>query len=347
MNFSKKIINWYKKNGRKLPWRNTNDPYYILVSEFMLQQTKISQVLKYYLKFINKFSSINDLAKSKEEEVLKEWEGLGYYSRARNLLNFAKNIVNIGFPNKYEDLIKYKGIGSYIAGAVSSICFNEIVPAIDGNAYRFFSRYLGIYKNAYFFKSKKFTKLVINIMDHNYPGIFNQAVMDIGSTLCTPRKYKCSLCPVSNNCFSKKNNKIYQLPLKMNKMIKNKSCKFFYYFFINFQKKFFIKKRSIDNNIWKNLYDFPGIESNKYLNFNDKISININDISIKIHGDFFEKKYNISNKIIFVKIYNCEIFKHNTESIFHKKNILISSKEIIKYPFPKPILFFFKYKKII
>ncbi|AWU39470.1 A/G-specific adenine glycosylase [Blattabacterium punctulatus CPU2] len=350
MDFSKKIINWYKNNHRKLPWRKNKNPYYILVSEFMLQQTKVSQTLKYYSDFIQKFPNLEKLAQAEEKEVLKVWEGLGYYKRAINLHSFAKKIreKSIGFfPKKYKDLIKYKGIGPYTGAAIASICFDEVVPSIDGNFYRLFSRYLGIYNNITSILTKKiFRTLILKMMDKKNPGIFNQAIMDLGATLCTPKKVKCFLCPIKIDCFSLKNGTIYELPVKniIKKSIKNR---FFYYIFIcNNNKKFFIKKRS-NKDIWKGLYEFPLIESENgltHLEIRDKIWKKYKIFSENI---IYQVKHKITNQILFIQFLNCKMI----QSIQIKKSLnncfYISYKKICNYPFPNPIILFLKNKKMI
>ncbi|AWU43916.1 A/G-specific adenine glycosylase [Blattabacterium sp. (Cryptocercus kyebangensis)] len=350
MDFSKKIINWYKNNHRKLPWRENKNPYYILVSEFMLQQTKVSQAIKYYSNFIKKFPNLEKLAQAEEKEVLKEWEGLGYYKRAINLHSFAKKLREkpIGFfPKKYQELIKYKGIGPYTGAAIASICFDEVVPAIDGNFYRVFSRYLGIYNNIISVFTKKILRtFILKMMDKKNPGIFNQAIMDLGATLCTPKRVKCLLCPIKIYCFSFKNGTVYELPVKniIKKSIRNR---FFYYVFIcNNSKKFCINKR-LNKDIWKGLYEFPLIESEKNLplfEIRDKIWKKYKIFSDNI---IYKVKNKINNQILSIQFLNCKIMK----PIQIKKNLnkffFISHEKICEYPFPSPITLFFKNEKMI
>ncbi|WP_185877958.1 A/G-specific adenine glycosylase [Blattabacterium cuenoti] len=344
MNFHNKVINWYKIHKRILPWRKTKNPYHVLVSEFMLQQTRISKVLEYYDNFIKKFPNLKILSKSDEITVLKEWEGLGFYFRAINLHNFSKKIFNIRFPRTYKELIKYKGIGLYTASAISSICFNEKIPAIDGNAYRLYSRYFGIYKNINYSRSKKFLNFIYHLMDKVNPGIFNQSIMDISSIICTPVNSKCFSCPIKIGCYSLINKTTNKLPIKIS--IINRKNKFLYYLFIEtIKKNFFIKKR-LNNQMWGGMYDFPIIESNNSIENNillNKIKVQYQNIHIISINDYI--KYNISNKIFYIKFINCLItnYINKLKTIF----ILISYKMIKKYPFPKPILSFFNYKKII
>ncbi|WP_238785092.1 A/G-specific adenine glycosylase [Blattabacterium cuenoti] len=319
MDFSKKIINWYEKNHRKLPWRETKNPYYILVSEFMLQQTRVSKTIKYYSNFIKKFPNLEKLAQADERNVLKEWEGLGYYSRAKNLHSFAKKLKKDNFfPKKYKELIKYKGIGSYTGAAVASICFNEVIPAVDVNAYRVFSRYLGIYDDITSTATKKlFRVTILKMMDFEYPGIFNQAIMDIGSILCTPKNTKCLLCPVKNSCFSIKNDTVYKLPVKKIKKSVLKHRYFYYIFMCDHNKNICLNKRS-SKDIWKGLYDFPLIESKKNLTnheIKDKIWKKFRIVSSNIMI-IYQTKHKITHQILFIQFLNCEILRYFKKKIF-------------------------------
>ncbi len=204
MSFSNKILLWYAKNKRELPWRSTRDPYKIWLSEIMLQQTRVAQGTPYYLKFIENFPKVEDLANASEEQVLKLWQGLGYYSRARNLHFTAKVIANdFGgrFPSKYEELIKLKGIGDYTASAISSISFDEAQPVVDGNVYRVLARYFGvdipINSSA---GVKYFRKLAIEVMAPENIRDYNQGIMEFGAVQCTPQSPDCNQCPLNGSC---------------------------------------------------------------------------------------------------------------------------------------------------
>ncbi|WP_238783764.1 A/G-specific adenine glycosylase [Blattabacterium cuenoti] len=342
-------MDWYKINHRKLPWRETKNPYYILVSEFMLQQTKVSKVIKSYLNFIKVFPNMEELALSEERKVLKIWEGLGYYTRAINLHFLSKKLVRngISFPDSYEELIKYKGIGPYTGAAIASICFNKVVPAIDGNAYRVFSRYLGIYK-----KKTEFTKennnirtSILKIMDQVNPGIFNQAIMDFGSMLCTPKKAKCSICPVRFSCFSFNYGKVYELPIK-NVMNKYKKRRFFYYIFmLDNNHRICIKKRN-EKDIWKGLYDFPLIEKGNKLSCQEIKNEIWKQFKLVTRTIIYQVKHQLNHQILFIQFLDCEILD-NTKKFFFDKFFFLPKEKIIKYPFPIPISRFLKNKKII
>src|SRR5690606_29978884 len=204
MTFNSLILIWSDKNKRNLPWRNTRDPYQIWLSEIILQQTRVIQGTNYFLAFTEKFPRIENLANAQEQEILRLWQGLGYYSRARNLHFTAKHIVkelNGKFPDSFQELLKLKGVGEYTAAAIASIAFNETVPAVDGNVFRVFSRYFNIHRDISLPKTRKyFFELGKETIDQNRPGDFNQAVMELGATVCTPKNPKCEICPVNESC---------------------------------------------------------------------------------------------------------------------------------------------------
>lgn len=348
MNFSLKILDWYKNNCRDFPWRKTKNPYHILVSEFMLQQTKASKVLKHYSSFIKKFPNLNILSNASEKEVLKEWEGLGLYKRALNLHLFAKKIKkNENFPKNQKKLIIHKGIGLYTSSAVSSICFNEIVPAIDTNVYRVISRYLLCNNSKYSNRRKEIFNFLEKKIDKKFPGIFNQAIMDIGSILCTCKICKCNFCPIKNNCKYKNSDNKKKIEFLLKRNYKKKYKKFYYYLFFNLKNKIFLKK--ISNKIWNGLYDFPLIISNKYFN----IKFIFNKIKVDSYHIIYTRKYIVSNINLLVTFINCKIKKVNEEYIllFLKKNFnedifIIPNNKIKFFPFPGPISHFLKYRKI-
>jgi len=294
MSFGEIIINWYQKNKRDLPWRNIKDPYKIWLSEIILQQTRVEQGLAYYQRFVKKYPKVEKLAAAKEHDVLKLWQGLGYYSRARNLHDAAKEIVrrfNGKFPKRYEDIRSLKGVGDYTAAAIASFAYNQPYPVVDGNVYRLLSRYLGIATPVNSSKAKKeFVEAATVLMRENEkvrkreseqlrkrssshsptfslshlptfsPALFNQAIMEFGARQCRPMNPACNECPLSSSCFAFANNKIKTLPVKIKKeKIRNR---YFYYAVISNGNKMILKKRT-KNDIWKNLYDFPLIEKSK------------------------------------------------------------------------------------
>ena len=273
LKFSEKLIEWYHVNKRNLPWRLTKQPYKIWVSEIILQQTRIEQGEKYYYAFLEKYPNISELAKTNDEELLKVWEGLGYYSRALNMLKASRVVLNNYkgiFPSNYDDLIKLPGIGDYTASAISSICNNEVQPVVDGNVFRFLSRMFKIDLPIDKLKTKTyFKKLGFKLIDVVNPGDFNQAMMDYGSMVCRPKKFQCHKCLFSSNCKAFNSNTVMLYPFK-EKRIKIKHRFLNYIFIITNDRKTLIKKRN-GNGIWKNLYEFPLIETKKESSVNEII----------------------------------------------------------------------------
>ncbi|GAA3595311.1 A/G-specific adenine glycosylase [Flavivirga amylovorans] len=265
MIFSEILIRWYSNNKRALPWRQTKAPYYIWLSEIILQQTQIKQGLPYYTSFTEKFPSVFDLAKADEEEVLKLWQGLGYYSRARNLHATAKYIAEElkgKFPNNYKGLLKLKGIGDYTASAIASICFDEAAAVVDGNVYRVLSRYFGIDTPINSSKgAKEFKALAQELIDKKNPADFNQAIMEFGAMQCKPQNPDCNICPYNKGCIAFNKKTINNLPVKI-KSAKAKKKYFNFLVFISEEGKTVLEKRE-GKGIWQNLYQFPLIETNK------------------------------------------------------------------------------------
>ncbi|MDT8393927.1 MAG: A/G-specific adenine glycosylase [Bacteroidales bacterium] len=267
MTFSEHILIWYYTRKRELPWRNTNDPYRIWLSEVILQQTRIDQGMAYYNRFIEKYPDIEALADAPEQEVLKLWQGLGYYSRARNLLFAAQQVVhdlNGQFPNNFADLKKLKGVGDYTAAAIASIAFNENVVVVDGNVKRVISRMYGLQHTG--LKLERAVKsLMEELIDKDHPGDFNQAVMEFGAMQCTPKNPRCRDCIFRALCYAYTNQLTDVLPLK--NAVKKPALRYFYYAVIQIgqiEKAFIVKRRSADD-IWKSLYDFPLIESERQI----------------------------------------------------------------------------------
>ena len=221
MSFSGKILDWYHQNKRSLPWRNSIEPYKIWLSEIILQQTRVAQGTPYYLRFVEKFPTVYHMANASEEEVLKLWQGLGYYSRARNLHATAKIIVNQyngKFPDTYKELLKLKGVGDYTASAISSICFNKPQAVVDGNVYRVLSRYFGINIPINSTEGIKYFKsLAEKVMDVNDIRDYNQGIMEFGAMQCSPKKPLCLHCPLNESCVALQKGIVDQLPVKLTK----------------------------------------------------------------------------------------------------------------------------------
>ncbi len=337
MKFSTKLENWYQENKRELPWRQTTDPYKIWLSEIMLQQTRVDQAKDYYERFLAQFPDVKSLAEAEEQEVLRLWQGLGYYSRARNIHTSAKSIyqeLDNVFPQTYQDIIKLKGVGEYTAAAISSFAFKEPKPVLDGNVYRFISRYLGIYEPVNSIVGKKD---IMVFLDKNIPrktpDIFNQAIMEFGALQCTPKLTDCEICPLNIDCYAYEYDKVRDLPVKAKKI--NQRNRYFNYFIYLFKGNTYIKKRE-KKDIWENLYEFPMIEttrrySEEYLrNENQLFFKNIQQIK-----KAEEVKHILSHQIIYGKFYFFEI---KEEPIFLKNTQEVNWEELNKFPFPQMIV---------
>ena len=259
--FSNDIIDWYHENRRGLPWRDTKDPYRIWLSEVILQQTRVNQGLPYYLKFVEAFPTVIDLANAPGDTVLRLWQGLGYYSRARNLHRCAKVIAeryNGRFPSAFEELLHLPGIGSYTAAAIASIAFDRKVAVVDGNVYRVLARLFGIAKDITSTEGKKYFFELANELISDRAGDHNQAVMEFGATHCTPLAPKCNTCPFARKCVAFGRDMVGQLPVKEKKI--NKRTRYFFYFVLRDGNKIAMRKRT-GRDIWNGLYEFHLVEA--------------------------------------------------------------------------------------
>ena len=300
MIFSNLLIKWYLQNKRDLPWRNTTNPYPIWLSEIMLQQTRVAQGMPYFLSFTTAFPTVFDLAKASEEQVLKLWQGLGYYSRARNLHQTAQYItteLNGIFPVNYNDLLKLKGVGEYTAAAIASFAYNEIIPVVDGNVFRVLSRYFDINTDiAQASAKKEFTALAFELIPKDNPAIFNQAIMEFGALQCVPKNPNCSSCVFNESCAALQKNKVDQLPVKSKKLkVRNR---YFNYVVASDENKNTIIQKRTSKGIWHNLYEFPLLETEKEEDFDF--------VSEQIQMEYF-KENTISS-----------ILETNNKSIVHK-----------------------------
>lgn len=274
MKFSNTLIYWYLQNNRELPWRKSKNPYFIWLSEIMLQQTRVAQGMAYYLKFTETFPTIFDLANADESTVLKMWQGLGYYSRARNLHFTAKQVANDlngVFPSTYKELIKLKGIGDYTASAIASICFDEPNAVVDGNVYRVLSRYFGI-KTAINSSAgiKEFKVLAQTLLDTSQSGTYNQAIMDFGALHCKPQNPLCETCPFADSCVAFEKGLIKELPVKEKKIkVRNR---YFNFLVIQTEDEKTILSERKGKGIWQGLYQFPLIESDTNINKDELIA---------------------------------------------------------------------------
>lgn len=262
MDFSEKILSWYQENKRTLPWRSSRDPYHIWLSEVMLQQTRVAQGLPYYEKFITAFPTVHKLAMASEDEILKLWQGLGYYSRARNMHATAKVIVTDYqgiFPATHAGLLKLKGVGDYTASAIASICFDEPEPVVDGNVYRVLARYFGVDLPINSTKGiKHFKALARAIMNTDNIRDYNQGIMEFGAIQCAPKKPYCLHCPLNDSCKALQNNQVHELPVKLKKGTVKK--RYFHYLVPLDSKGDTCLEQRLGKGIWQNLYQFPLME---------------------------------------------------------------------------------------
>ena len=259
MIFAATLLQWFKNNGRSLPWRETKDAYAIWLSEVILQQTRIAQGMSYWERFMAQWPTVNDLAAATEDEVLKAWQGLGYYSRARNLHTAAQQVVELGgFPQTFKELKTLKGVGDYTAAAIASIAFGEPVAVVDGNVYRVLSRYFGIDTPIDSTEGKKeFQVLAQSLLPINEPADYNEAIMDFGATQCTPNSPHCSACPFCETCVAFREQRINELPVK-SKKVKQRE-RHFTYLYIEYEGKIAIHQRGAGD-IWQGLWEFPQAE---------------------------------------------------------------------------------------
>jgi A/G-specific adenine glycosylase len=266
MNFNTSLVDWYHRFKRDLPWRETRDPYKIWLSEIILQQTRVDQGMAYYQKFVSKYPKASDLAIASEDEVLKDWQGLGYYSRARNLHFSAKKIAseyNGTFPDSYKEILSLKGVGDYTAAAIASFAFNLPHPVIDGNVMRVLSRFFGVFEPIDSNEGKKkLQELANKNLLLNDPATYNQAIMEFGALQCVPVNPNCEVCPIASSCVALQKNAVAQLPFKAKKTAVKEL--YVYYAVIEFDGIVYMKKRSGEG-IWEGLYDFPRIESESAL----------------------------------------------------------------------------------
>ena len=341
---SSQLIDWFELYKRDLPWRGINDPYKIWISEIILQQTRVNQGWDYYTRFIERFPDVKTLANAEEVEVLKYWQGLGYYSRARNLHAAARMIINQfdgKFPEDYDSVLKLKGIGEYTAAAIVSFAWNKPYPVVDGNVFRFISRLLGINEPIDAGTGKKlFTQIAGKLMNPKHAGIFNQAIMEFGALQCVPASPECNVCPFVEICYAYNSNQIANFPVKQNK-VKTKT-RYFHYFHIRFQDYTYLNKRT-GRDIWQNLYEFPCIESEEPLSF-EQLQQTEQFKKLfpeKTHGKYrliiSGKKHVLTHRILYANFYEVILDKEpDSLSAFTK----ISSKDLDIYPIHRLMQFY-------
>ena len=345
MTFSAQIISWYNQHKRDLPWRGIKDPYKIWLSEIILQQTRVEQGTPYYHRFIEQYPTIKYLAEAHEEEVLKMWQGLGYYSRARNLHFAAKQVIQDfdgKFPSTYKEILSLKGVGEYTAAAISSFAYDLPHAVVDGNVYRLLARYFGIHIPINSTEGKKtFFTLANELQDKQRVSEYNQGIMEFGSQQCKPVKPNCNICPLQENCIAHEEKSVAKLPVKLKK-IKQKKL-YFNYFFMQYQGYTFLRKR-ISKGIWQNLYDFPLIEKEK--NTNEKQILNEAQKLLGVKFTAFSKskeyKHKLSHRTIFASFWSVKILTEPSLKILQK----IALEDLEQYPIPRLIELFLHDKEL-
>lgn len=338
--FQQDLLHWYDGNKRDLPWRRERDPYKIWVSEIMLQQTKVDTVIPYYERFMSLFPTVEDLAAAEEETVLKAWEGLGYYSRARNLHQAVKE-VNESYggivPNSEKDVSALKGVGPYTAGAILSIAYNIPAPAVDGNVMRVLARIFAIYDDiAKASTRKKFESIVREIISEERASDFNQALMELGAIICTPRNPACLICPVQNHCVARKEGVQDLLPVKAKKK-PPKKLHMKAILVKDAEERVLIERRP-DTGLLAKLWQFPNIEAETTNNEDMVAYLKETGVDLKIVGIVQTVKHVFSHIIWEIDVYEANVVEvHNaklyqTESDEFKR--FVSIEDLNWYPFP-------------
>jgi len=332
--FQNDLLNWYNINKRDLPWRQTNDPYKIWVSEVMLQQTQVKTVIPYYERFMEKFPTVYDLAAADEQLVLKEWEGLGYYSRARHLHTAAKEVATTydgKLPNDAKQLGKLKGIGPYTKGAILSIAFNEREPAVDGNVMRVYSRLLNINEDITRYQTKKlFAQNVLETIPEHNPGDFNQSIMELGALICTPRQPKCIECPIQVHCQAYQLGIQTKLPVR-NKAPKQKEISYVTLLIVTDDKKIMIEQRP-NEGLLANLWQFPMISMDE-IGFDhiEQYMFAEYGVKIKLQKKKGTLKHTFSHLIWHLTVYQATL---TNELMDESRLQLVNLSDLSKYPFP-------------
>ena len=335
------LRSWYQENKRELPWRNASDPYVIWISEIILQQTRVAQGMDYFYRFMERFPDVASLAQADEDEVLKYWQGLGYYSRARNLHAAAKEIMQrFGgiFPRRYEDVISLKGIGEYTAAAIVSFAWNQPYPVVDGNVFRVLSRLFAVDVPIDTSKGKKtFTELAGYLMDPQHAGEHNQAVMELGALQCVPQHPDCAMCPLNAHCAAYAAGRVADFPVKQHKM-KTRN-RYFHYFYIQYKGTTWITRRG-KKDIWEGLYEFPLIETERPMDFAElqqtaafrRLFDGVGDLSVSV--DLSDVKHVLSHQVLYATFYRVEI---TCENVALREFLQIPVADIDQYAVPRLI----------
>jgi A/G-specific adenine glycosylase len=336
--FSSTLIKWYEKNKRDLPWRHHKDPYKIWLSEIILQQTQVAQGLSYYIKFVEKYPTVKDLAFAKEDDVFKLWQGLGYYSRARNLLTSAKQVQNElqgKFPDTFKTIKNLKGVGDYTAAAIASFAYDLPHAVVDGNVFRVISRVFGVKTPIDSSSAKKeFQQLANDLLNPEKPAIHNQAIMEFGSQYCKPNNPNCENCVMNNKCYAFINNEVKQLPIKLKRTkVRNR---FFNYLILVDKNEFILIYKREGHDIWQSLYEFCLIETEKEISSEQLFESKDFRAVCKSKFDvlFVSKQYKhiLSHQHLFTKFY---VIK--TSQTFKPPQMVCHVKTLKNYAFPRLI----------
>jgi A/G-specific adenine glycosylase len=339
--FSTLIQSWYRLNARDLPWRRTKNPYAIWLSEIILQQTRVDQGMAYYLKFMDHYPTVERLASAQEDDVLNDWQGLGYYSRARNLHSAAKYIVEVHkgeFPRDYKEVLALKGVGEYTAAAISSFAHNDAYAVVDGNVYRVLSRYLGIDTPIDSTQGKKeFKEAAQGLLDKENPADHNQAIMELGALVCSPKKPDCENCPVQESCSAFASNNQLKLPVKSKK---TKVRDRYLNYIITHKEEYILVKKRGDKDIWKGLYDFPLIETDKNVSIIEEQAAEYGFGSLDLDA---EHKHILSHQRLHAKFWLSEVID---ESKLEEEFIRIKTNELEDYPMPQLLIRYLSGSKV-
>ena len=339
--FSDTLIGWYEENKRDLPWRHTSDPYEIWVSEIILQQTRVAQGHDYYLRFIGRFPTVASLAAADEDEVMKYWQGLGYYSRARNLHAAARSIMEKGgaFPTDYAGVRALKGVGDYTAAAICSFAYHMPYAVVDGNVYRVLSRWAGIGAAIDTAEGKKtFAAVADELMDKRRPALYNQAIMDFGATQCVPSSPACLLCPLAETCTARQEGKVNELPVKQHRT--RTTDRYLLYIYVRAGAYTFIRKRGAGD-IWQGLYEWPLIEADSEIVPEESAAFKdlfAGEAIREVRQVATGVKHVLSHRVIHAACY--EVVLHNPEAQM-KGYLRVPTEDLNKFAFPRLISRFF------
>jgi len=337
--FRQSLLAWYQPEARPLPWKGIQNPYHIWLSEIILQQTRVEQGLAYYLRFVETHPRIQDLAAAQDDEVMKLWEGLGYYSRARNLLAAARYVAKeLGgtFPDSYEGIRQLKGVGPYTAAAIASFAYNLPHAVVDGNVFRVLARFFGISTPQDSTEGKKqFTQLAEQLLDAEQAARYNQAIMDFGATVCLPRAPKCVQCPLREQCVALQAGRIAELPVKSKKI--SKTERFFHYLVLNHQGQVWIQKREAKD-IWLHLYQFPLLERES-LDMSNEILLeqvrNKWQVQAQVRSASKVFQQVLTHQVVNARFWELDLTE--LPAIGEAGWLLISRTDLKKYAFPKVI----------